>query len=149
VSRQGDQDEPVTEFDRIERMTVRLAYIADATPGDKINERWALLRAVYDAALRALREAVYPQHGNGVGDLRAAGITGYIEGSARVVYSMLQGGDTWHPSFIATLTFETTGEMLFQPTDLDRFETAAAEITEPDALEATEPVEATVEYDWS
>ena len=149
VSRLIDTEEEQTLFDQIERTTIRIAYIASATPSDKLNERWPLLRAVFNNVIRALREAVYPQFGVGQGELKDAGVTAYILGSVRVQYRLIPGVDTKHPSFEATAVFQTTGEDLFQRDDLDRLETNAAEFSEPDALEATEPVAATIEYDWS
>jgi hypothetical protein len=92
---------------------------------------------------------VFPQHGAGKSDMANAGVTAYVQGSARVAYSRLQGSETIHPSFIATAVFQTTGESLFQRDDLDRLETVVGEIEEPDALAATEPVPVTIEYDWS
>lgn len=149
ISRVTDQEEAISEFDQIERSTIRILYVAPATPGDSVDLRWPILRAVYNKIVRALREGVYPQHGNSPGDMKEAGVTGYVEGSGRVVYSLLQGEEAIHPSFIATLTFETTGEMLFRRDDLDRLEEVRNTISEPDALAATAPVEVTVEYDWS
>jgi hypothetical protein len=150
VSRVTDQEEDQTLYDQIERTTVRIAYIAPATPSDSVEARWPLLRAVFNAVIRALREGVYPQYGDNESAMSLGGVSGYVQGSARVVYSLLAGADTMHPSFIATAVFQTTGEeLLFQRDDLDNLETVAAEIAEPDALAATEPVPVTVEYDWS
>lgn len=119
ISRLEERDESDTISDDNERTTIRIAYIADATPVDARDARWPLLRAVWSAVKRALREGVYPQFGDSEGDMSKAGVTAYVSGSARVQYALLQGADTFYPSFVATMTFEASNEPLFSDDNLD------------------------------
>ncbi len=119
VSRLEERDESETLSDDAERVTIRIAYIADATPVDARDDRWPLLRAVWSAVKRALREGVYPQFGDNESDMSKAGVSAYVSGSARVQYAILQGTDTFYPSFVATMAFEVSNDDLFNRDDLD------------------------------
>lgn len=128
VSRLEDRDEDEALSDDAERVTVRIAYIADATPSDAREDRWPLLHAVWSAVKRALREGVYPQFGDGESGMSKAGIVAYVPGSARVQYAVLQGTDTFHPSFVASMAFQTSGEPLFAGDGLDDLNLIHSEI---------------------
>lgn len=149
VSRVSDQEEEQTIYDQVERTTVRIAYIAPATPSDAVENRWPLLRSVWNAIVRSLREGVYPQHGTNESAMSLAGVSAYVPGSARVTYQLLAGVDTMHPSFIGTAVFQTTGAELHLGATFDNLETIAGVIDTADALEATATVDVTVEYDWT
>lgn len=119
VSRVEERDESESLSDDAERVTIRIAYIADATPIDARDDRWPLLRAVWSAVKRALREGVYPQFGDDESNMSKAGVSAYVSGSARVQYALLQGTDTFHPSFVATMAFLASNDDLFDRDDLD------------------------------
>lgn len=140
VSRVSDQEEEQTIYDQVERTTVRFAYIAPATPSDAVESRWPLLRSVWNAIIRSLREGVYPQHGAHESAMSLAGVSAYVSGSARVTYQLLAGADTMHPSFIATAVFQTTGDELHLGAVLDDLEMIVGVITPTDAIDGTEPV---------
>ena len=72
VSRVSDQEEEETIYDQHERLTVRFAYIAPATPADAIEDRWPIRRAVWSAVIRKLREDATKQRSTNRSDIAEA-----------------------------------------------------------------------------
>ena len=81
--------------------TFRFDYIAEVTSRDKIDTRWPMLHAVFDAMLDALDGVhVTPPNPN---LLEQAGVVWVGDREARVVFDFLAGDQYSYPSFQAQI----------------------------------------------
>ena len=107
IYRFQDRDRDKGDWVFEEFSVFRFDYVTPATPLNKVDKRWPLLRAVWTRLLAVCREGKHPDVAAGVNVLEGGGIARVALGTARVDYRFEPGQNSTYPMFRGEITFES------------------------------------------
>lgn len=107
IYRLNDRDKDRGDWIFEDVSTFRFDYYVGPTPIDRIDQRWPLLREVWEIMLAVLRVGRDPSVAEEAEILKTGGVTRYVLGSARNEYLFAPANSQAYPMLRGNISFDT------------------------------------------